>query len=380
MKFIILAISCIFAISGCSFDLFQNAKESNLRSVVHLSPVYKIDKIYRSMEGPTKVERFKFPGASKGDLIWIRSISSTMVDENGTKPLDDGLMCHVNVDFDPGLHKKKFHSNLYITSRILTLSQGQMGLYFPRGYGFPVLAEEPFTLTTQVLNLNDPKLKTKVRHKITIKYVLDKEIKVPLKPLFTYAPYVMALIEGEHGHFNKENQDKKIAGAGCLPGTHAPQASLSAILSDRMGKKFSGHFVVPPGKQLFSTNVTHQMYLTSSTTIHSVAVHVHPFSESLELFDITAGKSVFISKSINEKNKIGLIKVADFSSVEGIEVIAGHEFELRSIYNNTSKTNQDSMAVMLLFMLDKDFQHPTRPGYRYDFQKNTVALLKNSNR
>jgi len=377
MNRLIFLTSVCFILTACNLN-YPKGKAREVRKIVHFSPAFQIDKIYRSMEGPSAVETIKFPGAEKGDLIWIRSISSIMMDGTGENQLDDNLMCHVNVDFDPTFHNKKFKSRLPVTSRMLTLSQGQMGLYFPKGFGFPVLADEPFSLNTQVLNLNDPKLNTKVRHKISIEYELDKELDIPLKPLFTYAPYVMALIEGEHGQFGRKNNDLEIQGKGCLPGKHAPQSAIGHILQDGLGKKFSGHFVVPPGKQEYITNVTHQFQLLFDTTIHAIAVHVHPFSESLEFRDLTLSKTIFKSKSINLAENIGLLKVEDFSSVEGISVKSGHQYQLKSLYNNTSKKDQDSMAVMLIFMLDKEFKHPTRPNYMYDFQREEYIKVSSS--
>ena len=46
---------------------------------------------------------------------------------------------------------------------------------------------------------------------------------------------------------------------------------------------FSGHWVVPPGRQENRTLVTEWLNLRFDTTVHYIAVHLHPFAESLEL-------------------------------------------------------------------------------------------------
>ena len=67
-------------------------------------------------------------------------------------------------------------------------------------------------------------------------------------------------------------------------------------------------------------------------------------------------------------DRIGLAHVDSFSSVEGIPIYKDHEYELVSVYNNITDKNQDSMAVMNLYMLDKDFVAAdpaarTEPGF-----------------
>ena len=60
----------------------------------------------------------------------------------------------------------------------------------------------------------------------------------------------------------------------------------------------------------------------------------------------------------NSAEKIGLERVESFTSVEGIPVYADHEYELVSVYENTSAEAQDSMAIMFLYMLDQEFIRP----------------------
>jgi hypothetical protein len=68
------------------------------------------------------------------------------------------------------------------------------------------------------------------------------------------------------------------------------------------------------------------------TTVHYIAVHLHPFAESLELVDLTTGESVFKSKARNFDDKIGLEEVEFFSSEEGLPIYKDHEYELVSTY------------------------------------------------
>ena len=113
--------------------------------------------------------------------------------------------------------------------------------------------------------------------------------------------------------------------------------------------------MVPPGREVNRTLVTQLMQLPYDTKAHYSAVHLHPFAESLEFRDLTAGKTLFKSAARNYEDKIGLDHVDYFSSAEGIELFKDHDYEIVSVYNNTTDEEQDSMAVMYLYLHDKVF-------------------------
>ncbi len=106
------------------------------------------------------------------------------------------------------------------------------------------------------------------------------------------------------------------------------------------------------------TPVTEFMALPFDTTAHYIAVHLHPFAESLTLRDLTAGTDVFRAEARKPQQRIGLDHVEHFSSSKGIPLFKRHQYELVSVYDNTSNQTQDSMAVMLVYMLDKGFKKP----------------------
>ena len=112
--------------------------------------------------------------------------------------------------------------------------------------------------------------------------------------------------------------------------------------------------------------ITDQIALPYDTTLHFIGVHVHPYSESLELRDLTTGETVWKSDHENHTERIGLSRVDYFSSEEGLPIFSDHHYELISVYDNTSRENSDAMATMLLYYLDREFSHslatePARP-------------------
>ena len=100
------------------------------------------------------------------------------------------------------------------------------------------------------------------------------------------------------------------------------------------------------------------MKVPFDTTVHFIAVHLHPFAESATLTDLTLETDVFHSRARGPENQIGLTSVESFVSETGVPIFQGHEYELKSIYENTTGENQDSMAVMFLYVLDKEFRLP----------------------
>ncbi|HNU59781.1 MAG TPA: hypothetical protein PKI08_07510, partial [Aquaticitalea sp.] len=129
---------------------------------------------------------------------------------------------------------------------------------------------------------------------------------------------------------------------------------------DDSGQHLSGHWVVFKGKATYQYDVTKQLRLKDSTTMHHIAVHLHPFAETMEFRDKTLDTTLFVSIAENHKDKIGLKKVSYFSSVDGIMLYPDHNYELVLKVNNTSDVNQDMMGSMFVFLFDKEMAEKTK--------------------
>ena len=370
-----LAAAIVLAVGSPSFaeDDVQDTPpprrlEDGTWQVDLLSPVYTVDREYRSMTGPWSTRSVELGRAD--EVFWVLGYSAVMAGPDGTTPASQEYMCHSNLDFDPSRHQQAFGGSKSLTSRLFTLSQGQLDIAFPEGFGMPLMGNEPLSLTTQVLNLNPTDTSVGVRHRVSIHYAKQAELAKPMKPLFTKGVYGLQLLEGKDGYFGVESPKEETHGPGCLQGQNA----TTHVFSDAQGRKFTGHWVVKPGREVNRTLVTKILELPYDTTIHYIAVHLHPFAESLELRDLTAGEIVFKSGTRPFEDRIGLAWVDSFSSVEGIPIYKDHEYELVSVYQNITDKDQDSMAVMNLYMLDKDFVAPTLvPGSQPDGGPPAVA-------
>jgi hypothetical protein len=149
--------------------------------------------------------------------------------------------------------------------------------------------------------------------------------------------------------------DEAVHGPGCGVGMAAVE---DAEAVDFLGQRYTSHWVVELGFEENRSLVTRFLHLPWDTTAHYVAVHLHPFAKSLELIDRTAGETVFRAEVDASEGRIGIDRVDHLVSVEGIRLYADHQYELVSVYDNTSGEPVDSMAVMYLYLLDKDFQRP----------------------
>jgi cyclophilin family peptidyl-prolyl cis-trans isomerase len=149
-----------------------------------LSPVYTIEKIYKSMEGPYDQQPITIEPDAKPELLWLKSVRVDIVGEDGKTPAPSEFMCHMNLDLDSSKHQHLLALPYTPATRIVTLSQGVFDAKVPAGYGFPIVSSEPLNVFTQVLNHNvkEPNHR-KVRHLVTIEYVRDAELKTPMKAL-----------------------------------------------------------------------------------------------------------------------------------------------------------------------------------------------------
>jgi hypothetical protein len=318
-----------------------------------LSPVWHVDRIYKSMKGPQVTEDVALAPGGDVELLWIVGFEAVMVAADGVTPASQEFMCHTNLDVEPVAHMTLFPGKKRLSGRLFTLSQGQERIDLPAGFGLPVLSSEIVQLNTQVLNLNMREGEVTVRHRVMVRFVRDAELAAPLQALYPAGAYGLKLLRGEDGRHGVDASAGE-HGPSCLPG----EAAAEGEYDDGKGRAFTGHWVVKPGREVNRTRVTDILELPFDTTLHYVAVHLHPFAESLELRDLTTGTTVYRATTRQAERGIGLAHVDFYASAAGLPLYRGHEYEVVSVYDNTSGEDQDSMAVLNLYLLDREFEKP----------------------
>jgi len=122
------------------------------------------------------------------------------------------------------------------------------------------------------------------------------------------------------------------------------------------GVSLAAHWQLPEGKTHYEFDVTYQLYLQEDTTIHAMAAHLHPGAETFILFDATTNEAVYTFNCENYNEKIGLKYVPTYSSQEGILLKADHQYKLILETNNPSPDFRDMMAVLFLYLYDKEME------------------------
>ena len=317
-----------------------------------LSNPFAIDQIYESMRGPLTQRQFSLQPDTPTQLIWLTGYSVEILDahQQRSEPLD--FECHTNLAY-PRKSKAPDGFQRPRGGRIFTLTQGQVDLRLPPNFGIPVLSDEALVFNTQALNLNEPEMDRTIWHRAELRYVRDADLEIPMKALVATAAQVLVTLEDEPAIPGMKDQPEHLEGASCAVG--APE-TRRALATDPFGRRFTSHWVVPPGRHEYRTLVTKQLKIPYDTTVHFIGAHAHPHSVALELQDVTTGKSVFLSRHRSHADRLGLEFVEYFSSEEGVPIYADHDYQLISTYENPTDASSDAMAVMYLYYLDKQFR------------------------
>ena len=331
----------------------SDAESPTVHQRIVVSRVFHIDRKYRSMMGPTAMGPFQID-PSTSELLWITGFRSGVVGPDGSSPADQELLCHTNLMYTPDERAESLGlKQLARHRRLFTTSQGQLAVNLPPGFGIPVISDATLGVNTQALNHNIENPDIEVRHEMVVDFVRDAELSGSMEPLFLGFGMSMALVDGDSGVYGVSDPTPEQVAASCELGEHAPGATTLSMNADPFGRTFTQHWVVPPGREVRRTLITQTLALPFDTTVHFIGVHLHPFAESLEMRDLTTGETIYRSTARQPEDGIGLASVDYFSSIEGIPLYKDHEYEMVSVYNNTSSEDQDAMGTFFLYLRDR---------------------------
>jgi hypothetical protein len=327
-----------------------------------VSKVYVVDQIYKSMQGPQAMHAFDLDFDGSPELLWLTGYGSQIVGPDADTELSHEFMCHNHLLINTNDYHERFPTKIRTAGdRVFDLAQGQSSLQLPEGFGIPWMSNEKLTFNSQVLNHNLVGEEIEVRVKIGVEYVRDADLPRPLKALVQRGAYGMKLLEGRDGHYGGSSDAVPLDehGPGCSVGENAE--GVHPTIRDGEGRIFTSFWVVEPGRETNRTRITSQLSVPYNTTLHYVSVHLHPFGESLALRDMTTGETLYESRTRQAETGLGIAGVEHFSSVEGIPIYKDHEYELVSVYNNTTGKEQDAMSTMFLYLRATDL-------YDFDFR------------
>lgn len=307
-----------------------------------ISPAFLIDGIYTSMEGPKASNYVQL--SQDSTLLWLTGFHVRALNAKTKESISNDFICHTNVDFNDVKYFSNFHLEKRIGSqypRMTSLSHGLENFTFPKGYGVPMKGNDLLFVTTQSLNHNLTDANIQVKHEVGIDYTKNTS----MKPLMSRTAFIML----PYDKFDPYKQPLDPASNQCIP-----VETKNHSYDDGSGNKLSGHWVIPTGKNTYRSGINNQLQIADSLRLHAAAIHVHPFATAITLFDKTTNKAIFISKITNHKGNIGLSKIEQYTSEEGVWLYKDHDYELVLDVDNTTVKEQDMMGSMFLFFYDKE--------------------------
>lgn len=325
MNKFMLGIALLLACTTPAFAGDAQPEDEALRtSTFTLGPLH-VDRKYPSMTGPSKSGQVTIGDKETSKNIWIKSFRVDVEGDKG-ESVSSEYLCHSWVV----LGKPQLGDQ-----RLMTVSQGLEEMKFPQG--FAIKAENAAgnaSILAQALNNNDD-INKNLSYKLTVHYLTDTDAeKYALKPLRTVTVAVMA---------KDTNTPRTESGDICTTqdGMLEPMpAGMSSLV----------HFNVPPGRHEYKSPVARTNPIYMGGNIHYIKLHLHPYGESVTLTDKTDGKTVWHGKTLKDANKAALTDADFYSSVDGIRIDPAHEYEITTVYNNTSGAVTDAMAVLRLYV------------------------------
>lgn len=303
--------------------------------VFELGPL-KIDRIFHSMDGPSVRERFDI-----NDIDWVTAFRSEVIDAATGEKLPDRFFCHSQMQLDT-------------ETRLLVTATGIPAIEFPEGFGMPlrrILNAMPaprrgVTLFGMVLNNTDPDIDQDVKVRLTIEYlsfpygVLPPDLKKLYKVGLPMTREPLTADAGGHDHHDHGGGE----------------------MEDGLVEGMKQHWVVPAGRQ--ETRKQYSDVVPVDSTVHYGLVHLHNYATYMKLTDLTDGKVLWETRVVNEPGTSQIAKIPAYSSVTGFPLYKSHQYEIETLYDNTSGGPVDAMAMMYLFYHpggNEDITYPETP-------------------
>ncbi len=310
------------------------------------TPLYEVDGLYASMMGPSHTDQdlwLEQEGPPR--LVWLTGYDAVAEGPAG-EPQPQDLMCHATLSFHRPLadYRALFGAPAFGTPRLFTLSQGQVSVRFPEGFGIPLLSSQRLMLQSQLLNLNPEAINSQVRHRVQAHYLSDDQNQ-EIKPLCLFTRGIRVPIG-----------DPEAIEAPSQTPTCAPDAGGNPTATEGE-QRFTSHWVLADGREVRRTYLGRTFPF--DTRAHYISIHVHPFAESLELRDLTTGRTVYKARVVNHPNRPLIEEIEEYSSAKGLPLWRDHDYEMVSVYNKPNQDRHTAMAFMFFYVQDRFFKKPT---------------------
>ncbi len=182
--------------------------------------IFTMDRIYRSMFGPSDIDRLTLLQTDEPELLWITAIRSDMVGADGETPESAEYFCHSVLARHgrPTSSRLRQLRQLGLTvqdRKLFTLVQGLNEIRFPQGFGIPVFSNDQFDIIAMVMNPAEREEPVRVGVDSRVEYVRASELDQKMKPLFLVPLIVKVPLEGADTDHSTHSRRRRIySGAG----------------------------------------------------------------------------------------------------------------------------------------------------------------------
>jgi hypothetical protein len=217
--------------------------------------------------------------------VWVIGYTTSILDPQGQTPREN-FLCHTfladqHVDQHPENELKGIYSDAFTPD-----------VRLPDGFGVLFTPNDPLHWMPMFNNRADAP--TRVAMKVTLTVIRARDLKQPLRPLYS---------------------------------------SLRSVQVPHL-------FFVNPGHDERTTRFT----VPADSVIHFLGTHLHPYGASVELFNVSRNELIWRGRRTAGPDS----PMETYSSATGYPVSAGEILQIRSVYENPSKEKIDAMAGIFL--------------------------------
>ena len=288
---LLLLFAALCAGKAADIELLNEFRPSPLRSAY--GEVSKVEFSTGLVELDSKVLVHSPAGTMRNfrfaEPIWVIGYKSTIYDPGGKRPRENYL-CHTFFG-DQKVVQRQDQRMRAIYSDGFTQE-----VRLPDGFGLPFTPQDNVHWMPMFNNRDEQPAKVEMRIEVTV--IRQKDLVKPLRRLYS---------------------------------------TLRSVQLPHL-------FYIPPERHQHQTTFA----LPFNGRIHFMGTHIHPYGESIELFNVTRQERVW-KGAVKRNSEGGMAAMETYSSAEGYPVKAGESYRLTSIYNNSTSAPIDAMAAVFLF-------------------------------
>jgi hypothetical protein len=244
-----------------------------------------------AFHSPGSMLQLRFP-----EPVWIIAYETDIYDASGHTPVEN-FLCHTFLG-NQRVEQQKGHDGHVISSemRVVFSDAFTRSMRLPEGFGIR-LSPEDDALWSPMFNNRTSEV-ARLGMRAVVHFIREADLRKSLEPIYS----ILEAVQTPHLFF-------------VPPGRHQKEATFRL---DFNGK------------------------------IHFMGAHIHPYSESIEILNVSRNELVWKGRSkTDEKGETAGMEI--YSSSEGYPVRAGETYTVRSTYNNPKQDHIDAMAGVFIF-------------------------------